>query len=596
MSLIDLAGSSSADEEGTICHSPDELQSDRSRPASEEELRGRLLRKKKLRNKRKIDNGIKYAAATTRGEGSIRASSSPSLSSARKAPPNPMRDQEKLEALRRARRWHEERKRGRFGDRLVGGASAAPVVVAAADSAGGNGGAPSASSRSSRDASLDGISEVPLVASSSSSGGTQAPRSRKIGRREAKERARKWAESLRSSGTNGQEEEGDGEGKGEGEGEVIDLSSPSADSSRSSPARSIWRGGHPSYSASSFGLPRGSAADGMGRSSRMETRREQPPYHVEISSNAAAFGGARSEPQRQEQWACPRCTLLNHRDRLKCDACLCDNPSRNNTDDRGGAPARRFYFDVDDDNRFVPESGRVSSDDHAAGSAVPAVAVAPVASGRAPNSHVGISRGSALISNYRDLRGALDAAEAAGSFRALGHGYRNTGTASGDPRRALGGMLAGGIHQQSFASSDGDGWGRPRNFNPPTLVSHGVSRNTAFLSHLLQAMTYADSGRGQRESLDDMSYERLLQLFGDGGENRGASSETISSLPVSTIVDPERELPEDKRQCCICLEDFCRGEGRTSLPCLHGYHTGCVNRWLSSNGSCPVCKTSVSGD
>ena len=143
--MIDLAGSSSDDEEGTICFSPDELQSDRSRPASEEELRGRLLRKKKLRNKRKIDNGRKSAAATTRGEGSIRASSSTSLSPARKVPPNPMREQEKLEALRRARRWHEERKRGRFGDRLGGGASAAPVA-ADDDSAGGNGGAPSASS------------------------------------------------------------------------------------------------------------------------------------------------------------------------------------------------------------------------------------------------------------------------------------------------------------------------------------------------------------------------------------------------------------------------------------------------------------------
>ena len=87
---------------------------------------------------------------------------------------------------------------------------------------------------------------------------------------------------------------------------------------------------------------------------------------------------------------------------------------------------------------------------------------------------------------------------------------------------------------------------------------------------------------------------QLLERFGDGSENRGASSGAISSLPVSKVGDPQSELPEDKRQCSICLEDFESGDDRTSLPCLHGFHTECVNRWLKSNGICPVCKTSVS--
>merc|ERR1712029_1152185 len=98
-----------------------------------------------------------------------------------------------------------------------------------------------------------------------------------------------------------------------------------------------------------------------------------------------------------------------------------------------------------------------------------------------------------------------------------------------------------------------------------------------------------------RESISDMSYESLLEMFGDGSENRGAGSRDIESLPVSKIGNPQKELPEGKRECSICLEEFSRGDERTSLPCLHGFHSACVNRWLSSRGTCPVCKTLVKG-
>eukprot|EP00957_Ditylum_brightwellii_P021361 1611060-Ditylum_brightwellii.AAC.1 len=89
-----------------------------------------------------------------------------------------------------------------------------------------------------------------------------------------------------------------------------------------------------------------------------------------------------------------------------------------------------------------------------------------------------------------------------------------------------------------------------------------------------------------------MSYERLLEIFGDGTENiaRGASAHTINSLPESTIKNVAKDLPFDKRQCMICLEDFKYGDKRKVMPCFHGFHSGCVDRWLRANGSCPICK------
>ena len=95
--------------------------------------------------------------------------------------------------------------------------------------------------------------------------------------------------------------------------------------------------------------------------------------------------------------------------------------------------------------------------------------------------------------------------------------------------------------------------------------------------------------------IDGMSYEQLLQAFGDGSENRGADESTISSLPTSQVT---RNCPilrsENNNSCPICLEVYREGDTRKTLPCLHGFHVQCVDKWLRTNGSCPICKHSVS--
>ena len=144
------------------------------------------------------------------------------------------------------------------------------------------------------------------------------------------------------------------------------------------------------------------------------------------------------------------------------------------------------------------------------------------------------------------------------------------------------------------SGSSGGGYGRGSRSGAEDSESAILARLLGFQSQRHTGSVFGrHHGGAPRDSIDNMSYEQLLERFGDGSENRGASSGAISSLPVSKVGDP-KNLPEDKRQCSICLEDFETGDDRTSLPCLHGFHTECVNRWLKSNGICPVCKTSVS--
>ena len=154
--------------------------------------------------------------------------------------------------------------------------------------------------------------------------------------------------------------------------------------------------------------------------------------------------------------------------------------------------------------------------------------------------------------------------------------------------------MARAYRAPSAASSGGGYWGsRSGAEDSDAILARLLGLQSQRHTGLVFGRHHHHHGGGPRDSIDNMSYEQLLERYGDGSENRGASSGAISSLPVSKVGDPQ-SLPDDKRQCSICLEDFESGDDRTSLPCLHGFHTECVNRWLKSNGICPVCKTSVS--
>lgn len=73
----------------------------------------------------------------------------------------------------------------------------------------------------------------------------------------------------------------------------------------------------------------------------------------------------------------------------------------------------------------------------------------------------------------------------------------------------------------------------------------------------------------------------------------GADIGKINSLPYFNVTDVERQLPPDHRNCTICLQDFCAGETRMTLPCVHGFHKECAEKWLALCGRCPLCQHQV---
>jgi hypothetical protein len=100
--------------------------------------------------------------------------------------------------------------------------------------------------------------------------------------------------------------------------------------------------------------------------------------------------------------------------------------------------------------------------------------------------------------------------------------------------------------------------------------------------HLLQMM------RGDI----DTSYESLMQLADVlHPVSRGASNEQIDQLPTRNYV--EGSMPSEQAKCGICLAEYENGDQLRSLACLHSFHKDCVDKWLTINKICPVCRAEI---
>lgn len=74
----------------------------------------------------------------------------------------------------------------------------------------------------------------------------------------------------------------------------------------------------------------------------------------------------------------------------------------------------------------------------------------------------------------------------------------------------------------------------------------------------------------------------------------GLPAAAIKTLPCAPFRSSDFE---QGLECTVCLSDVSDGEEVRLLPrCGHGFHAGCVDAWLLSHSTCPVCRTPVIAD
>lgn len=75
----------------------------------------------------------------------------------------------------------------------------------------------------------------------------------------------------------------------------------------------------------------------------------------------------------------------------------------------------------------------------------------------------------------------------------------------------------------------------------------------------------------------------------------GLDPMVISSLPVLLYRQAaEKKRIEEDEMCSICLSTFDEGEKVKMLPkCTHTFHPDCIDEWLRTRSSCPLCRASI---
>ncbi|KAL9663172.1 hypothetical protein QQ045_028011 [Rhodiola kirilowii] len=91
-------------------------------------------------------------------------------------------------------------------------------------------------------------------------------------------------------------------------------------------------------------------------------------------------------------------------------------------------------------------------------------------------------------------------------------------------------------------------------------------------------------------SESDALQRQLQQLF--HLHDCGLDQAVIDALPVFIYKDIMG--PKEPYDCAVCLCEFNEEDNLRLLPmCSHAFHTGCIDTWLLSSSTCPICRNSL---
>eukprot|EP00794_Sanderia_malayensis_P018127 gene18127-19937_t len=88
-------------------------------------------------------------------------------------------------------------------------------------------------------------------------------------------------------------------------------------------------------------------------------------------------------------------------------------------------------------------------------------------------------------------------------------------------------------------------------------------------------------------------YEALWNLAERLGpaKPKGLSKSEIDKIHAFRYTASCQE--ETNPTCVVCMSEYCLREKIRKLPCTHDFHSKCIDKWLRSNKTCPVCRDEI---
>jgi hypothetical protein len=75
-------------------------------------------------------------------------------------------------------------------------------------------------------------------------------------------------------------------------------------------------------------------------------------------------------------------------------------------------------------------------------------------------------------------------------------------------------------------------------------------------------------------------------------ELTSAAEKALAKIPLRNIKNSDREVT-DAECCAVCIEAYKATDVVRLLPCRHEFHKVCVDPWLLTHRTCPMCKMDI---
>ncbi|XP_062940660.1 E3 ubiquitin-protein ligase RLIM-like [Cynocephalus volans] len=131
----------------------------------------------------------------------------------------------------------------------------------------------------------------------------------------------------------------------------------------------------------------------------------------------------------------------------------------------------------------------------------------------------------------------------------------------------------------------------------PRSSSSSSSEYSEILSLILEDSSEDSSPSEARQETtsdedDAQVFPNLPPFFilneNDHDKPTGLTKAQIENLAVRTFGENDALA-----SCCVCITEYTEGNELRILPCSHEYHVHCIDRWLSENSTCPICRCKV---
>ncbi|CEF68433.1 Zinc finger, RING-type domain and Zinc finger, RING/FYVE/PHD-type domain-containing protein [Strongyloides ratti] len=90
-------------------------------------------------------------------------------------------------------------------------------------------------------------------------------------------------------------------------------------------------------------------------------------------------------------------------------------------------------------------------------------------------------------------------------------------------------------------------------------------------------------------------FEGILRIVENIDEVANARRNRLSDVEIARIpiVEVTEEQEKNESQCTVCMDIFVKNELVYKLACKHIFHKQCLNPWVQSHRSCPVCRQEI---